>query len=316
MTNMKKSLAILFFLSLLLVGCSTKGGNAGNSHSGNNNNSGLSGTTNTTSAPEAIEDDDCPIQSISLNPKEITVQVGKRTDSITVDFLPNTLDLDTKQGVWSVADTSIATIDEYGRVTGVSKGRTVATFITNVGARRANCSVVVYNSGESVTKEYQKVDDMDSISSGDIIVFACPEKGVTATTHRTDGYLSFATSTFSGDKNKLTSLGTDTAEFFVGQGEEGGLTLEADVDGVSKYLCAKYLKNITFVPKHGAIDWSFEHTSFEDGSSEGNYVYSVYDSIEGWLMFNAKANRFTLYDSSVQVDMFLPTIYRLTTIYH
>lgn len=312
---MKKRFFAAILIPMLLVGCSIKNSDGGNSSSGNNN-SAFPGGSNNTSAPDAIEDDDCPIQSITLDPKEVAVQVGKKSDSIIVNFTPSTLDLDTKQGVWTIADSSIATIDQYGRVTGVKKGKTVATFTTNVGARRANCAVYVYNSGETVTKEYQKVNDMDSIASGDIIVFACPEAGVTATVNRVDGYLSFANSTFSGDKSKLTNLGTGAAEFFVGQGSEGGLTLEADIDGVSKYLCAKYLKNITFVPKHGAIDWSFEHTSFEDGSSEGNYVYSVYDSIEGWLMFNTKAHRFTLYDSSVQIDMLLPTIYRLTTIYN
>jgi len=314
---MKKRFFVAIFISALLVSCSLKSNAISGTSSNSNNGSGaFPGGSITTSAPEAIEDDDCPIQSVTLEPKEVMVQVGKKSDSIIVNFTPNTLDLDTKQGIWSVSDTSIATIDQYGRVTGVSKGKTVATFTTNVGSRRANCLVYVYNSGETVTKEYRKVDDMNSISGGDTVVFACPEAGITASKNRVDGYLSLVVSTFSGDKNKITNLGVGTAEFLVGEGNEGGLTLEADIDGTSKYLCAKYLKNITFVPKHGAIDWSFEHTSFEDGSSEGNYVYSVYDSIEGWLMFNAKANRFTLYDSSVQVDMFLPTIYRLTTIYN
>ena len=264
------------------------------------------------SVPEIEEDDDCLIDHISLNKTNEILEIGKRLDLI-VNFYPknegDNID-NLHDGTWTTTNSSIASVDQYGRVTGVASGTAVITFTTNAGSRRANCTVYVVASANNVTKEYQKVNDVETIKDNDIIVFGCPEANLTASISRKDGYLEPVSTTFSSDKTKIVSLGSDTGEYLVSETDEG-MTLE---NQENEYLCAKYLKNVTFVKNKGPITWAFEYIDDQPGVSTGNYVYSTYESIEGWLMFNTKANRFTLYESSVQVDMFLPTIYRLTIV--
>ena len=256
------------------------------------------------------ETDDSKIESISLDKRELDLKVNK-TYSLIVNFVPSDIDLEYKDVNWSVDDETIATVSKYGVVKAVKEGTTVVHCVTVEGNRHASCRVNVFSTDEQIKREYRKVADMDSIKAGDIIVFACPQEGLTASFNRKDGYLFPVQTSFSSDKNSITSLGTDTAEYIVGD-SSSGLTLE-NQNGM--FLAAKGLKNINHIASYkGAIEWAFEYIDDQVGVSVGNYVYSTYDTIEGWLMFNTKANRFTLYDSSEQIDMFLPTIYRLERI--
>lgn len=260
--------------------------------------------------PSIDEEDDSKIESISLDKRELDLKVNK-TYSLIVNFVPSDIDLEYKDVTWSSDDETIASVSKYGVVKANKEGTTVIHCVTTEGNRHSSCIVNVFSSEQSIKREYRKVTDMDSIKSGDIIVFACPQEGLTATINRKDGYLSPVTSSFSNDKNSIISLGSDTAEYIVGD-SESGLTLE-NQNGM--FLAAKGLKNITHIASYkGAIEWAFEYIDDQEGVSIGNYVYSTYDSVDGWLMFNAKANRFTLYDSNEQIDMFLPTIYRLEKI--
>ena len=307
-----KKIPLLLLSALLLVGCSC----ANNGFNPDSNNEQTDNddtpTDDPVTPPDAEETDNSRIDHITLNKSNEILQINKKL-YLTVDFYPtdenDNID-DLHDGSWSSSNSNIASVSQYCVVTGVSVGQTIITFTTVEGSRRANCIVYVVEDASSVTREYQRVDDVETISDKDIIVFGCPEANLTASITRKDGYLVPVTSSYSSDKRKITVLGEGTGEYLVSVTEDG-LTLE---NQENEYLCAKYLKNITFVKNKGPITWAFEYIDDQEGVSVGNYVYSTYDSIEGWLMFNTKANRFTLYDSNTQVDMFLPTIYRLTVV--
>ena len=51
---------------------------------------------------------------------------------------------------------------------------------------------------------------------------------------------------------------------------------------------------------------------------EGDLYIETYNDVRGWLMFNSRLNDgeggFTLYESSVQFDLYMPSVYRLTIV--
>ena len=318
-----KKLSLLLCLSALLVSC---GGNTPSPDGSNNQSEDSEVEPTPTPTPDTEpdpnieesnpedpeEEDESRIDHITLSNSELILSYNEKY-SLFVNFFPTVEgdDIsDVYDGEWTTSDPSIATV-RYGIVTGLSKGRATITYTTIEGKRRANCSVYVVENKEKLKKEYQKVDDVETLSKNDIIVFGCPEKGLTASITRKDGYLVPVSTTFSSDKNKIVLLGEGSGEFWIDEGEYG-FTLESQEN---KYLSGNHLKSVSFVNQYGSIDWAFEYIDDQPGVSPGNYVYSASESVDGWLMFNTKANRFTLYDSSVQVDMFLPTIYRLTVIF-
>ena len=268
--------------------------------------------------PDPIDDDeevdDCPIDHISLNKSTLDLIVGKY-EYLTVNFYPdNETTENLHDGVWSIADSSVATISEYGKVTGKAAGQTVAYFTTNSGNRRASCAVYVFESAESIVRKYVKVTDADSIKPGDQIVFASPELGVAASLERTSGYLKTTPTSFSSDKSTITSLGNNAGEYIVGEGKDDSLTLESQEN---KYLAGKssdYKNSLVFLPSYkGSVDWIFEIP--EEYTKIFCVNYDLYDDL--WLMFNKIDDsdiRFNLYDSNETQLMILPTIYRLTII--
>ena len=300
---------------MLLAGCTVSHPNIpssegetyreGSSHNGSSSSSEQGGGQSWTSV-EDDETDDCPIQSVSMTNSEIYLNVGAH-EYLTVEFVPDNLDVDTKQGVWTIEDSSIATISQYGKVTGVKKGE------TNLGHRRARCHIYIVNSQSDVTKEWKKVTDMDSIKEGDTLCFGCPELGVVASLEKVSGYLKTVSATFSGDK--ITNLPSSAGTYYVGEGEGEALTLE---NQEGNYLAGKYTEQgggLVFVHSKGQINWVFEHVN-ETGL---DYCVNYDIATDLWLMFNKINNtdiRFNLYDSNPTSLMIMPTIYRYTVTFN
>ena len=260
------------------------------------------------------EDDESKIDYITLNKSELYLQIGKY-EYLTVNFFPDIEDVDLKQGIWSIDNEDIASVSQYGKVTGKAKGDAYVSFETYEGHRRARCHVYVINSESDISKEWQKVNDMDSIKSGDTLVFASPELGVAASLERVSGYLRTAPISFSGNGDKITSLNSEVGTYYVGEGTDGALTLE---NQEGNYLAGKYTTSgggLVFVHSKGQINWIFEHVE----STGLDYCVNYDIEADLWLMFN-KINsgdiRFNLYDSNPTSLMIMPTIYRLTVIYN
>ena len=322
---MKKLLAIITsIMSLTIVGCSTPAASetenendppiinpndndTDDNDNENENNEDNTGDDNTNTNIE-VEEDPSDI-SITLDKTEIELKIGK--NAYLVVYFPEGYQYDPEGGTWSTSDSAIATVNQYGKVTGVSSGEAYIHYTDSNGVKSGKCLVYVYENEANITREWIKVTDVDSIKNGDQLIFACPEFGVAASLNRKDGYLKHASASFTTDGNKITSFDSDVATFFVGESVEGSFTLE---NQNGEYLSGKSTtkgNSLQFVKSKGQINWIFERPI---GYSNDYCVnYDIVDDY--WLMFNKVSNndiRFNLYDSNPTQLMKLPTFYRLT----
>ena len=88
------------------------------------------------------------VESITLNMTTLTFtrgETGKLTATVTPD------DADDKTVLWSSSDTAVATVDNDGMVTAVSKG--TVTITAQAGGKTATCTVTVKQAVENVALE-------------------------------------------------------------------------------------------------------------------------------------------------------------------
>lgn len=286
-----------------ISGSTSKGG----SSTSNPTSSTSGGTSNTSgtsssSSSEDIPPEDCPIISISLNKRELDVVKGNRSDSLTVNYnLVDPSDTSVDKDVnWSTSDSNIATVDQYGRVTGVNIGQTVVTATTVLGSRKASCVIYVVSSSGAYTIEWQKVTSEASLAPGDILVMGCYQEGKVATSENTGMYLHSVNSTFNSDGSKITTL-NDAATQFILDGSDENWTLENE-DGY--YLATTNTSKVTFIYKTGNIYWDIYWR-------DGYCLMESNSNIEGLFMYNAQADRFTTYDvDSETTNLYAINLYR------
>ncbi|MCI9413806.1 MAG: hypothetical protein HFJ79_01335 [Clostridiales bacterium] len=80
-----------------------------------------------------------PVQGIKVN-TSITLQ-GTNSNNLTVTFTPN--DATDKRLLWESSDPSIVTVDDNGKITGVSAGKTNVTVTSVNGGFTSRCQVTV-----------------------------------------------------------------------------------------------------------------------------------------------------------------------------
>ena len=306
---MKKYLSLLL-IPLLMAACSPtqqpSNSNPGDDTGGDVNPGGDTPVED----PDVVEDDDSIIKSISLDKTVLFVVNGTRSSSLLVSYnSTRELTLDEKDVTWTSDDTSIATVDAYGRVSGVALGGTTIVCTTKIGNRKARCSVYVVSSLDDIQKEYQRVDDPSTLKNNDIIIIAAANDNKVASIENQASKLFAESATFNNDKSVLLTYGANTAEFILGDKEERGFTLESQ-EGY--YLAGFNLERMGFVKTKGNIDW---HFTLEDG----NLYIETHNDVRGWIMFNKDLNNnnggFTLYERETANNyIYFPTIYRLTIV--
>ncbi len=239
-----------------------------------------------------------PVTGLSFNAQEYDVKIGKKL-YLTVDFTPTDLPIDDKEVEWSSSDASVASVDQYGRVTGIKEGHTLITCRSLRGDAEARCTVYVVNGDASYKKQWLKVDDPAALVPGDLLTIACPEENKVATLENVGMYLHPTAATFSSDKGEITSLPSDAGTYIL-DGSHNNWTLESQ-EGM--YLATTNEKKVTFVKNKGNIHWAF--------TKEEGYLYMESTSnVRGWMMYNAKSSMFATYESNVQVDMFTISLYK------
>lgn len=252
--------------------------------------------------------DETSVTGIKLNYSEYVFDandLNKGKNIFYVDYFPsNDITLDEKAVIWTSTNTSVFEIrSDTGKVTPKSYGTGYAVATTVLGGYSARCFISVVEDKTNVQYEYQLVEDISSIKEKDMIVFASPKASMTASNNSQGSYLHGVSSTFSSDKKKIISLGEGTAEFYVGE-EENGFTLE---NQNGKYFAGFNLTRVGFVSNKGNIEWRFT-------IDEGELYIETYNDVVGWLMFNEDLNGFTLYESTPTFDLYMPSIYRLTLV--
>ena len=81
-----------------------------------------------------------PVTNVTVSPTTLNIEAGE-TSTITASIVP--ADADDQEVTWSSADSTIATVDADGLVTGVAAGTVVITATSNDGGFEATSSVTV-----------------------------------------------------------------------------------------------------------------------------------------------------------------------------
>jgi len=87
-----------------------------------------------------FEKDVTHVSSIQLDRNGLSILTGG-SDKLTARILPS--DAADKTIVWTVSDSSIATVDQNGNIKAISKGQTTVTVTTNDGGLSDTCVITV-----------------------------------------------------------------------------------------------------------------------------------------------------------------------------
>ena len=258
-----------------------------------------------------VEDD--RLESLTIRESFIQVNIEQRSSAATVE-------IEYKEGYswddisdeyhWVIGDESIASVDEYGRVTGKKKGKTTLTFKIDNCVLKSTIPVYVISSPSDITKTWKKMGAFDELQEKDTIIIACPEKGKAATDNATGHKLHSTSVTFSEDKQVITNPGS-AAQFYVYSDYKGrdGYTFEIPDREDGSFLGCSNTENVSFfdTPKSSQTVWSvcYDSTSGVWDMRPGGTV------VDGWMMYNADIDQFTTYQSNQTQFMFVASLYRL-----
>ena len=313
---MKRKVGLLL-ISILLASCDNPFAKNSTNFvtcftNGNQGNINNSSENNPDPNTDEINSDDVDgLRSISFLDKSKDLVINK-TYSAIIQFDSKTeLSDEDKEGTFSSKDESIASVSKYGVVTGKKSGKTLIYYTTNKTHLVAAMTIYVWESLDSIQREYKRVDDVDTINEGDELIFACPSFNVGASINSYSGYILTSSVSFSSDKSKIVSFDDSVAQFYVGPSSDGAsLTFETQD---RHYLSARETTAGTRLgySKNGKaqINWIIERPS---GFSEDFIVNSDIQN-DYWLMFNKVSSsdiRFNIYDSNELATMIKPTIYR------
>ena len=126
---------------------------------------------------------------------------------------------------------------------------------------------------------------------------ACSSKGFTAGDISSQ-IMASVESTFSSNKDQITSLGSETVELTLG-GSAGAWTLSS----TSGLLGATAVKKLA---------WGSGTTTWDISISGGDATIQNTTESYGRFLYNVNSPRFTTYASNTSVSMLLPQLYRKT----
>lgn len=149
----------------------------------------------------------------------------------------------------------------------------------------------------SAETTWDLVSNASSLNAGDVLVMACSSKGFTAGDISSQ-IMASVESTFSSNKDQITSLGSETVELTLG-GSAGAWTLSS----ISGLLGATAVKKLA---------WGSGTTTWDISISGGDATIQNTTESYGRFLYNVNSPRFTTYESNTSVSMLLPQLYRKT----
>ena len=308
---MKSLKNLILLVAPLLSGCIVPNQNP--TESTNTNTTSSPSEASLTSTSEYI--DTSKIDSISLSEHNIEIKVGKRSNTPIVNFTYNVpeseITIDDKQVSWEIKDKSIASVDEYGRVTGIAYGKTLLTCTSLEGNRKAYATIYVYDDSHPISKKWKKITNTNDLEIGSELIIADPQTNKAATEDDTGMYLHSCNVSFNSSGTELINF-EGAAQFVLGDDYRGrnGYTLEAFDRDDGSYLATTHTEKISFydTPKVSAVLWDI----FYDLTENCWDIRSATD-VDGWLMYNVLADRFTTYTSNEQTGkMHVVSLYKLS----
>ena len=235
-----------------------------------------------------------PITSINLNLTTKSMQIGEE-----VALLPTISPSNATNKVlnWTSSNTGVAIVNTHGHIVALSEGTATITASASDGSgKSATCTVTVTANTPS-EGGWHLVTEASSLAAGDRLVIAS-NNGFTAGNISTT-YMASLSSTFSADKQTITTLNASTIELTLG-GTAGEWTLENNQSALLGSTGAK------------AISWNGGTTTWAISISENNATISNSTTANGRFLYNVSSPRFTTYASSTGTSssMLLPQLYR------
>ena len=110
-----------------------------------------------------------PVTDVKLDKTSLTMQETD-SDTLTATVLPD--NATNKAVTWSSNDSTVATVDESGKVTAVAPGTATITVTTEDGSKTATCTVIVHTA-TTITTQPQSV----SVTEGQSATFSVAATG-------------------------------------------------------------------------------------------------------------------------------------------
>lgn len=177
-----------------------------------------------------------PVTGVTVNPTSATVNVGSTT-TITATVAP--ADATNKNVTWSSNNTSVATVNSSGVVTGVAAGSATITVTTQDGNKTATCAITVQ--AQSACTLYQA----ETGYTGSSVVVATNQSGYTGS-----GFLDFGGQNSYAEWNvSVATAGSYTFKFRHGNGSTGNRQCEFRANGSAK-------GNVAFAPTGSWTTWA------------------------------------------------------------
>ena len=137
---MKKKLIILgLLIPLFLVGCGTDGESSVNPGSSSNDSSETSNSESSSSTDSSSSETTIAVKSVKLNRSTLDVYTDDTEASLVATISPE--DATNKEVTWSSSKTSVATVDNEGKITPVGVGTTTIKVTTVDGKKTASCTL-------------------------------------------------------------------------------------------------------------------------------------------------------------------------------
>lgn len=272
-----------------------------------------SSSTPTSSSTSSVTPTSEIIEGVFIRMSSIEAKIGVQTKTPLVDIYyteGHSSEEFVNPLTWDTSNHSIATSDQYGRVTATSKGIVTLTCTSVVDNKSASVKVYCYNSESDFEKSWKRMEPSDTLTPGDQLIIACPQENKAATDDCSGMKLHSCDVTFNTDKSVMTNPG-DAAQFVLGTDYKGrdGYNLEVPEREDGTYLACTNEKKVSFfdTPKATSNLWEIEYNN-----DQSCWDMRSATTIDGWMMYNKNLAEFAPYQSSETEFMKVITLYRLT----
>ena len=157
------------------------------------------------------------VQSISVEPTEVTAQMALQKYQLTATVLPAVDGVDTSV-TWATLDPSVVTVDQAGLVTFVGSGETYVSVTSNAdNSKVAYCKFLITQQVEDITMDYDRVT-MNVGETYRLTAVVSPDDATNKTVYWSSSNEAVVTVDSSG---MLTAVGSGSATI-IAQTEDGG----------------------------------------------------------------------------------------------
>ena len=290
---------------------STNSSNISNQQQNTNENNNHGGDTEETNGEVTDVVVTTGLKRIYFSKDYLSVNVGSRFYcNIEMDKDEGyEYDYDVDPITWTIYDTDIATVNQYGKIEGLKRGSTILHAETRIDGLIAAVKLFVINSETDIQKSWKKMGVDDHLDEKETIIIACPETGKAATDDDTGSHLHSTSVTFSNDKSTLTNVG-GAAQFYVYNDYKGrnGRNVELLDDDKGKFLAST---NTSLVRFYNTANSSATCWDIYWDADNMCWVMESATNVLGYMMYNDQNDSFNTYYSDSTAHLTPVSLYKL-----